>query len=52
MPRAIQMHRHIVDREIFTVKNFRVDKFLRFVRSVKFFLTVDSYIMDERLERS
>ena len=40
----------IVDREIFTlkiirVKNFRVDKFSRFVQSVKFLLTVEGYIM-------
>ena len=41
-----------MDREIFTLKIICVDKFSQFVQSTNFFLTVDSYIMDEHLERS
>ena len=42
---------HTIDREIFTLKiihakNVRVDIFLRFVRSAKFFLMVEGYNMD------
>ena len=44
----------IVDREIFMLKIIKIRgvKFSWFVRSAKKFLTVDSYIMNERLERS
>ena len=49
-----QKVRYTVDfmLKIICVKIFRVDKFSQFVQSAKIFLTVDGYIMDERLERS